>query len=144
MDGRLVLLGVIVALAVVTARDLRPARPAVEARAELARQRAADFVLVEVDRAQQCRLATRGHYAGTMPSLLFTSGSFMRTALSHHLDIQLQATAGGRGYIQRVTGAGVAAVLERRGTELVRLDVGDRPPPALAAGCSGGASAPGR
>ena len=135
MDGRLVLLGVIVALAVLTARDLQPARPAREARAELARQRAADFVVVEVDRAQQCRLATRRRYAATVPSLQFTSGSFMRTALRHHLDIQLEATAGGRGYIQRVTGAGVHALVERRGTELVRVDVGDRRPPVLADGC---------
>jgi hypothetical protein len=62
-------------------------------------------------------------------------GSFMRTALRHHLDIELMATAGGRGYVQRITGLGVDAVLERRGTRLVRLDVGDRRPPALATGC---------
>jgi hypothetical protein len=136
VDGRLVLLGLIVVVAAGTARDLRPLQTTAENRARIARERAADQVLVEVDRAQQCRMATRGRYAATVPSLQFTGGSFMRIALRHHLDIQLAATAGGRGYVQRVTGLGVDAVLERRGTRLVRLDVGDRRPPALATGCS--------
>ena len=46
MDGRLVLLGVIVGITVVVARDMEPARSA----ALTARERAADAVLVEVDR----------------------------------------------------------------------------------------------
>ena len=138
MDGRLVLLGLIVVIAAGTARDLRPLQSAADDRAAIARERAADAVLVDVDRAQQCRMATRGRYAATVPSLQFTGGSFMRTALRHHLDIQLTATAGGRGYVQRITGLGVDAVLERRGARLVRLDVGDRRPPALATGCTRG------
>ena len=131
MDGRLVLLGLIVAIAFVVARDLEPARPA----AVLARERAADAVLVELDRAQQCRLERRHSFADTVPSLLFTGGTFMRTALQNELDIQLETSAGGQVYRQRIVGEGVEAVLVRRGNELVRLEVGDRAPPRLARGC---------
>ena len=131
MDGRLVLLGLIVAITFVVARDMEPARPA----EVLARERAADAVLVEIDRAQLCRLARRHSYADTVPSLLFTGGRFMRTALGNNLDIHLDTSAGGQVYRQRITGEGIDTVLERRGTGLVRFEVGDRPPPRLAKGC---------
>jgi hypothetical protein len=131
VDGRLVLLGLIVAIAFVAARDLEPARPA----AVLARERAADSVLVELDRAQLCRLARRRAYADTVPSLLFTGGRFMRTALQNELDIQLDTSADGQVYRVRITGDLVDASLERRGAELVRLEVGDRPAPRLSSGC---------
>ena len=131
MDGRLVLLGLIVAIAFVAARDLEPARPA----AVLARERAADAVLAEIDRAQLCRLARRHAFADTVPSLLFTGGSFMRTALSNNLDIHLDTSADGQVYRQRITGEGVDVGLERRGADVVRLEVGDRPAPRLARGC---------
>jgi hypothetical protein len=129
MDGRLVLLGLIVAIAVVVARDMDPARSATQ----LARDRAVDHVLVEVDRTQQCYRRRRHRYADTIPSLQFAGGRFMRTALRHELDIHL--TVAGDGYMQRITGTDVDAVLERRGAELVRLDVGDRPAPRLATDC---------
>jgi len=80
-----VLLGLIVAITFVAARDLDSARPA----AVLARERAADAVLVEVDRAQLCRLARRHAYADTIPSLLFTGGTFM-----HHAKSVTEAPAG--------------------------------------------------
>lgn len=131
MDGRLVLLGLIVAIAFVVARDLEPARPA----AVLARERAADAVVVEIDRAQLCRMARRHAYADTIPSLLFTGGRFMRTALSNDLDIHLRTSAGGQAYRQRITGDGIDTVLERRGTGVVRFEVGDRPLPRLAEQC---------
>jgi hypothetical protein len=131
VDGRLVLLGLIIALTFVVARDLEPARPA----AVLARERAADAVLVEVDRAQQCRWGRRHAYADTVPSLLFTGGRFMRTALQNELDIQLEASADRQVYRLRVTGNLADASLERRGGELVRLEVGDRPAPRLATRC---------
>ena len=131
MDGRLVLLGFIVVIAFVVTRDLAPARPA----EVLARERAADAVLVEVDRAQQCRWTRRNAYADTVPSLLFTGGRFMRTALQNQLDIQLEASADRQLYRLRVTGELVDAQLERRGGELVRLEVGDRPAPRLKSGC---------
>jgi hypothetical protein len=133
MDGRLVLLGLIVVMAVIVTRDMDPARPTAEARADLARERAADVVLVEVDRTQLCYRERRRRYAETIPSLQFAGGHFMRTALTHDLDIQLDAT--GDGYIQRITGADVNSVLERRGTEVVRLEVGDRAAPRLAGRC---------
>ena len=129
MDGRLVLLGLIVAIAVVIARDMEPARSA----SLLARERAVDAVLVEVDRTQQCYRRRRHRYADTIPSLQFAGGHFMRTALAHDLDIHLAVT--GDGYVQRITGSGVDAVLERQGSELVRLVVGDRPAPRPAEGC---------
>ena len=129
MDGRLVLLGPIVVTAVLVARDMEPARSA----AQLERDRAVDAVLVEVDRTQQCYRARRRRYAETIPSLQFAGGHFMRTALAHDLDIDLRAA--GDVYVQRITGAGVEAVLERRGTEVVRLEVGDRSAPRLARGC---------
>ena len=131
VDGRLVLLGLIVVIAFVVARDMDPARPA----AVLARERAADAVLVEIDRAQLCRLERRHTYADTVPSLLFTGGRFMRTALQNKLDIQLGTSAGGQGYRLRVTGDRVDASLERRGADLVALEVGDRPAPRVARGC---------
>jgi hypothetical protein len=133
VDGRLVLLGLIVAMAVVVARDMDPARPTAEARAELARERAADVVLVEVDRTQLCYRERRRRYAETIPSLQFAGGHFMRAALNHDLDIHLSAI--GDRYVQRITGDGVHAVLERRGAHVVRLDVGDRAAPRLASGC---------
>jgi hypothetical protein len=133
MDGRLVLLGLIVAMAVVVARDMDPARPSAEARADLARERAADVVLVEVDRTQLCYRTRRHRYAETVPSLQFAGGHFMRLALRHDLDIHLSAD--GDRYRQRITGDGVNAVVERRGTDVVRLDVGDRAAPRLASGC---------
>lgn len=129
MDGRLILLGLIVVLAVVVMRDMEPARSA----AQLARERAVDSVLVEVDRTQLCYRQRRHRYAKTIPSLQFAGGHFMRTALTHKLDIQLDVR--GDGYVQRITGDGVEAVLERRGGELVRLAVGDRAPPRPALGC---------
>ena len=131
VDGRLVLLGLIVAIAFVVARDLDPARPA----AVLARERAADAVLVEIDRAQRCRMARRHSYADTVPSLLFTGGRFMRTALQNKLDIQLGTSDDGQAYELRVTGDMVDSSLERRGADLVRLEVGDRPAPRLSSGC---------
>jgi hypothetical protein len=133
MDGRLVLLGLIVVMAVIVTRDMDPARPTAEARADLARERAADVVLVEVDRTQLCYRRRRHRYAETIPSLQFAGGHFMRTALTHKLDIRLEAR--GDGYVQHITGEGVDAVLERRGGELVRLSVGDRAAPRPATGC---------
>jgi hypothetical protein len=129
VDGRLVLLGLVVAITFVVARDLEPARPA----AVLARERAADRVLVEVDRTQLCYRQRRRRYAETIPSLLFAGGRFMRLALRHELDIHLEG--GGDRYAQRITGEGIDLALERRGGELVRLQVGDRPAPRLAAAC---------
>jgi hypothetical protein len=129
VDGRLVLLGLIVAIAVIAARDMEPARSA----ALLARERAVDSVLVEVDRTQQCYRQRRRRYAETVPSLQFAGGHFMRTALRHRLDIHLSAD--GDRYVQRITGDGVDATLERRGAELVRLEVGDRAAPRLMRGC---------
>ena len=131
VDGRLVLLGLIVVSAFVVARDLEPARPAVV----LARERAADAVLVDVDHAQQCRMARRHAYADTIPSLLFTGGRFMRTALTNDLDIQLRTSADGQAYRLRVTGDMVDASLERRGADLVALEGGDRPAPRVAPRC---------
>ena len=131
VDGRLVLLGLIVVIAFAVARDLEPARPA----EVLARERAADHVLVEIDRAQQCRRARRNAYADTVPSLLFTGGRFMRTALQNELDIQLEASADRQDYRLRVTGDMVDVALERRGADVVALEVGDRPAPRLPEGC---------
>jgi hypothetical protein len=135
VDGRIVLLGFIVVIAGVTARDLTPVRPVGAAAADRARQRAVDAVLVEVDRAQLCYLRRRDQYADTIPSLAFAGGHYMRTALQNRLDITLHTGHDGRSYEQRVTGDGVDAVLGRDGTEVVRLDVGDRSPPQLATGC---------
>jgi hypothetical protein len=129
VDGRLVFLGLVVALAVIVMRDMEPARSA----AQLARERAADDVLVEVDRTQLCYRERRRRYAETVPSLQFAGGHFMRTALTHDLDIHLEAS--GDRYVQRITGDGVDAVLERRGSELVQLEVGDRAAPRLMRGC---------
>ena len=129
MDGRLVLLALIVVITFVVARDLEPARSA----EQLARERAADAVLVEVDRTQQCYRERRRRYAGTIPSLQFAGGRFMRTALRYDLDIHLRAD--GDAYVQRITGAGIDTVLERRGEEVVRLEVGDRARPPLASRC---------
>ena len=129
MDGRLVLLGLIVVIAVLVARDMDPARPA----SALARERAADAVLVEVDRTQLCYRARRHRYAATIPSLQFAGGRFMRLALRHELDIQLRAT--GDGYIQRVTGDGIDSLVERRGPDVARLEVAGRTPPNLADTC---------
>ena len=129
MDGRLVLLGLIVVIAFVTARDLEPARPA----ALLERERAADAVLVDVDRTQLCYRQRRRRYAETVPSLQFAGGHFMRLALRHELDIHLDAS--GDAYALRITGEQVDVALQRRGADLVRLEVGDRPAPRVARRC---------
>jgi hypothetical protein len=135
VDGRLVLLGFIVVVAGVTARNLEPVRPAGAVAADRAQARAVDAVLVGVDRAQLCYLLRRDQYADTIPSLAFAGGHYMRTALQNGLDITLHTGHDGHSYEQRVTGVGIEAALERRGTEVVRLDVGDRSPPQLATGC---------
>lgn len=135
MDGRLVLLGLIVVIAVVVARDMEPARSAALA----ARERAVDAVLVEVDRTQQCYFRRRQRYTDSIPSLQFARGRFMRTALTHQLDIELRTLPG--GYVQRVSGEGVDALLERRGGAVVRLEVGDRPKPELVS-CAPGPGRP--
>ena len=129
MDGRLVFLGLVVALAVIVTRDMEPARSA----GQLARERAVDAVLVEVDRTQLCYRQRRHRYAETIPSLQFAGGHFMRTALANDLDIQLEVR--GDGYVQRITGEGVEAVLERHGGDLVRVEVGDRAAPRPTRGC---------
>ena len=136
MDGRLVLLALVVVIAGVTLIDLEPSRPAAEVRAERERERVVDAVLAEVDHTQLCRLRFRERYAASVPSLQFTGGRFARLAYANDLDIQLRATLDGRGYVQRISGVGVNAVVERRGRELIRVDVGDRPPPQLAGECS--------
>ena len=59
----------------------------------------------------------------------------MRRALQHDLDITLRTSEDGQSYQERVTGLGVDALLERRGTELTRLEVGDRAPPEVATSC---------
>jgi hypothetical protein len=135
VDGRLVLLGFIVIVAGVTTRNLQPVRPAGAVAVERAQERAIDAVLVEVDRAQLCYLARRSQYADTIPSLAFAGGHYMRIALQNRLDITLRTTQGGRSYEQHVDGAGIHAVVRRRGREVVRLDVGDRSPPQLATTC---------
>jgi hypothetical protein len=129
VDGRLVLLGLIVVITFVVARDMEPARSAEQRE----RERAADVVLVEVDRTQLCYRQRRRRYAETIPSLQFAGGHFMRLALRHDLDIHLTAT--GDAYVQRITGEGIDTVLERRGTEVVRLEVGDRAAPEPAGRC---------
>ena len=123
MDGRLVLLGLIVVIASWSARDLEPARPA----AVLARERAVDAVLVEVDRAQLLPPARATRYADTIPSLLFAGGHFMRTALQQRASTSTSTRARRAATAQRITGDGVDVALERRGADLVRLEVGDRP-----------------
>jgi hypothetical protein len=135
VDGRLVLLGFIVVVAGVTARNLQPVRPAGAIAADRAMERAVDAVLVEVDRAQLCYVRRRGQYADTIPSLAFAGGHYMRTALQHGLDITLRTSRGGKSYEQRVIGVGIHAVMARRGLEVMRLDVGDRSPPQLATHC---------
>jgi hypothetical protein len=135
VDGRFVLLGLIVVIAGVTARNLQPVRPAGAEAAQLAQERAVDAVLVEVDRAQLCYLRRRDQYADTIPSLAFAGGHYMRTALQNGLDITLRTTQAGRSYEQHVDGSGIHAIVGRRGTEVVRLDVGDRSPPQLATTC---------
>jgi hypothetical protein len=135
VDGRLVLLGLIVVVAGTTARNLQPVQRPGEELAAQARERAVDAVLVEVDRTQLCYLARRSQYADTIPSLQFTRGHFMRLALQHDLDISLTTSADGQSYQERVTGVDVAALLERRGIAVTRLEVGDRRPPRVATGC---------
>lgn len=135
MDGRLVLLGLIVVLAGVAARNLQPVAPEGAAAAERATERAVDAVLVDVDHTQQCYFRRRQRYADTVPSLQFAGGRFMRLALGNDLDITLRTRHDGRWYQVRVSGFGVDGVLERDGEELARVDVGDRSQPLVAAGC---------
>jgi hypothetical protein len=135
VDGRLVLLGFIVVLAGVTARNLDPVRPEGAAAAERASERALAAVLVDVDHTQQCYFRRRDRYADTVPSLQFAGGRFMRFALRYDLDITLATRDEGRWYQVRVTGYGIDGVLERDGTELVRLEVGDRGKPAVTSEC---------
>ena len=119
------LLGLIVVLAVFVMRDMEPARSS----AQVARDRAADAVLVEIDRTQQCYFARRERYTDSIPSLQFARGRFMRTAYVNGFDIELRLVDG--GYVQSITGDGVDVLLERRGSDVVRLEVGDRDPPEL-------------
>jgi len=135
VDGRLVLLGFIVVLAGATARNLDPVRPAGADAAERAGERALDAALVDVDHTQQCYFRRRDRYADTVPSLQFAGGRFMRLALRYDLDISLSTQHDGRWYQVRVSTYGADAVLERHGTELVRVDVGDRTKPAVAHEC---------
>jgi hypothetical protein len=135
VDGRLVLLGFIVVLAGVTARNLQPVRPAAAVQAERAGERALDAVLVDVDHTQLCYFRRRDRYADTVPSLQFAGGRFMRLALQHDLDITLSTRDEGRWYQVHVGGFGINGVIERDGEELVRLDVGDRAKPVVASEC---------
>ena len=131
MDGRFVLLGFVVVIAGVTARNLQPVRSA----GAVAAERAVDAVLVDVDHTQLCYFRRRGQYADTIPSLQFAGGRFMRPALQNDLDITLATRDKGRSYEARVSGFGVKGVLARRGTDLVRLGVGDRPRPPVSSAC---------
>ena len=135
MDGRLVLLGFIVVLAGVAARNTEPVRSDGAAAVERAKERALDAVLVEVDRTQQCYYRRRDRYADTVPSLQFARGHFMRRALENDLDITLTTRDEGRWYQVRVTGFGIDGVLERKDRELVRIEVGDREKPTVTTEC---------
>jgi hypothetical protein len=135
VDGRLVLLGFIVVVAGVTARNLQPVRSAGSTAAARASERAVDAVLVDVDHTQQCYFRRRDRYADTVPSLQFAGGRVMRLALSNNLDITLSTRDEGRWYQVRVTGFGIEGVIEREKRELVRLEVGDREKPAVTREC---------
>jgi hypothetical protein len=114
VDGRLVLLGLIVGIAIVVARDMEPA--------QTPRELAAAAVLVEIDRVQQCMFARRERYTDSTQSLQLWRGRFMRTAYRNDLQISLRAYPG--GYAQRVTGDGVALRLERRFEDVVEAPDG--------------------
>ena len=132
MDGRLVLLALVVVLAVAIAWDFGPVRPPEEVRAQAQRERTADAVLIEVDCAQQRRFRFRGEYAGGVAALgLWGAAEFTRDARVAELDVNVRATLGGRGYAVRVAGTEVLALLERRDGQLTRLDTGDRARPPV-------------
>jgi hypothetical protein len=132
VDGRLVLLALVVVLAVAIAVDFGPVQPPQEVRAQEQRERTAAAVLVEVDCAQQRRFRFRGEYAAGVPSLqLWGAAEFARDARVAELDVDVRATLGGRGYAVRVAGIDVLALLERRDGRLTRLDTGDRPRPPV-------------
>jgi hypothetical protein len=135
VDGRLVLLGLIVVLAGVTARNLQPVRPEGALAAARASERAVDAVLVDVDHTQLCYYRRRDRYADTIPSLQFAGGRFMRLALRYDLDITLATRDDGSSYQVRVSAFGINGLLEREGTELTRLEVGDRAKPVVATEC---------
>jgi hypothetical protein len=135
VDGRLVFLGLIVVLAAVTARNLQPVRPEGAVAAEQAQERALDTVLIDIDHTQLCYARRRNQYADTIPSLQFSGGRYMRIATQHDLDISLFTRDGGRSYEARVSGVGIHGVIGRRGSELVKLDVGDRRAPMPTAVC---------
>jgi hypothetical protein len=128
VDGRIVLLALVVVLAVGIAADFGPKRPHADAAAE----RTADAVLVEVDCAQQRRFRFRGEYAGGVPALqLWGVAEFTRDVREARLEVDVQASANGRAYAVRVAGADELARLERRDGELTRLETGDRARPPV-------------
>ena len=128
MDGRLVLLALVVVLAVGIAADFGPRRPEADAAAE----RTADAVLVEVDCAQQRRWRFRGEYASGLPALqLWGAAEFTRDARMAELDVDVSATEDGRSYAVRIAAADELARLERRDGELTRLETGDRKRPPV-------------
>ncbi len=130
MDGRLVLLALVVVLAVAIAWDSGPERP----RADAAAERTADAVLVEVDCAQQRRWRFRGEYADGVPALgLWGAAEFTRDAREARLDVDVQTSANGRAYALTITGVDELARLERRDGELTRLETGDRARPPVGA-----------
>ncbi|MDX6716908.1 MAG: hypothetical protein QOH30_3466 [Baekduia sp.] len=82
-------------------------------------------LLVEVDNAQQCHW-DRHHRYGNVPELDETMetlaphhliGSLMGTASTAHLNLEIQLSASGKSYLQRITGRGVDTYVERRGAD---------------------------
>jgi hypothetical protein len=132
VDGRLILLALVVVLAVAIAVDFGPVRPAADERAQQQRERTADAVLVEVDCAQQRRFRFRGEYAGGLPALqLWGAAEFTRDARQAALEVDVRTIRGGRGYALRIAATDVLARLERRDGQLTRLDTGDRARPPV-------------
>ena len=93
MDGRLVLLGLIVVLAGAAARNLDPVRPAGADAAERASERALDAALVDVDHTQQCYFRRRDRYADAKRELAGRTWKYMHNYADAKDEIVREITA---------------------------------------------------
>lgn len=83
------------------------------------RERAAERLLLRVDRNQMCHRDRFGRYASRLTDLAVVGASSGLSSIVHQgIAVTLEASRDGKGYLVRITGSDVDLILERRGRSI--------------------------
>jgi hypothetical protein len=94
------------------------------------REKAARQLVLDVDQGQLCHRKFYGGYTDSAADLeLMVGGRIAGPASTHRLDVDIDASAGGRSYIVRVRGNGVDTFFSRRGSDFAEYPDARTVPP---------------